>query len=76
MALKLWIYDYIKQQEQADPDFERLMTKLSYSTSPLQGAPSNPTGVPLWEAIFFGNFNPSYETTIIDAYGNRARGAT
>jgi hypothetical protein len=67
-SLKLWVYNYIAKQESADPAFGDLMQRLEFSTSPLGGAQSNPTGVPLWEAIFYGNYNPSFiPQSLIDA---------
>lgn len=57
IALKNWVYDYIAKQEDQDPAFLRLMQKLSLSTTPLGGNTNHPMGAPLWEAIFYGNFN-------------------
>lgn len=60
VALKLWLYDYINRKLKEDPVFREQMEHLSNSTSPLAGTEIHPTGVYLWEAIFFSNYNPAY----------------
>lgn len=59
IQMKQWIYGYIANAETQDPTFKRLMETLSYSMKPDSNG-IHPTGAPLYEAMFFGNFNPAY----------------
>lgn len=60
LQLKSWVYGYIYQQEQNDPQFASLMQGLSFSQKPDASTGLHPTGVPLYESIFFGNFNKAF----------------
>lgn len=59
IGLKQWVYGYIVNQENSDPQFKHLMTKLHLSQTPLPSG-MRATGAPFWESVFFGNYNPAY----------------
>jgi hypothetical protein len=60
MAYKEWLYQIVDQyRDPSSPSYDKAfadeMTNLSYA-SPLKGLPQR-DGVPLYEAIFFNNWN-------------------
>lgn len=57
--IKEWFYANIQGAEKADPNFHALMTDLSYSL-PGKTPGHQLRGVPLYEAIFFNNWNTAY----------------
>lgn len=55
---KTWFYTQVVALKDSDPDFERLLTELSYAI-PAKGYVQR-QGVPLFEAVFFNNWNPAF----------------
>lgn len=66
VQLKSAIYGFIQQTEAKDPQFRNIMEQMMLATT-TSGA--HPTGVPLYESIFFGQFNPAYiPRNLMDAF--------
>jgi hypothetical protein len=67
MEAKTWFYNRISSLAASDPAFASMMEDLSFSI-PAKGDTQR-LGVPLWEAVFFGNFNTDYIPPELAAIG-------
>jgi hypothetical protein len=60
---KIGFEQWIQTQEIADPEFKALMTQLSFAIPAADSPGGQRTGVPLYEAIFFGQFSKQFIPT-------------
>ena len=57
---KIGFEQWIQSQQIADPEFKALMTQLSFAIPAADSPGGQRTGVPLYEAIFFGQFSKQF----------------